>query len=87
MLALGMVASFLTSNLTVGFILGALFNAPLVFLMYADRVIPDRSLAQGRFLVELRRAVCRFWPRGVSASGHLVFRAAGCVRCLSSASS
>ncbi len=31
MLSMGMVASFLTSNLTVGFILGALFNAPLVF--------------------------------------------------------
>ncbi len=31
MLAIGMVASFLTGNLTVGFILGALFNAPLVF--------------------------------------------------------
>ncbi len=31
MLSMGMVASFLTSNLTVGFILGALFNAPLAF--------------------------------------------------------
>ncbi len=31
MIALGMVASFLTNNLTVGFILGALFNAPLAF--------------------------------------------------------
>jgi ABC-2 type transport system permease protein len=31
MLAIGMVASFLTGNLTVGFILGALFNAPLIF--------------------------------------------------------
>ncbi len=31
MLAIGMVASFLTANLTVGFILGALFNAPLAF--------------------------------------------------------
>ncbi len=31
MLALGMAASFLTSNLTVSFILGALVNAPLVF--------------------------------------------------------
>src|SRR4051812_11747038 len=31
MLATGMVASFLTGNLTVGFILGALFNAPLAF--------------------------------------------------------
>jgi len=34
MLAIGMVASFLTSNLTVGFILGVLFNAPLAV---ADR--------------------------------------------------
>jgi ABC-2 type transport system permease protein len=31
MLAIGMVASFLTSNLTVGFVLGAMFNAPLAF--------------------------------------------------------
>ncbi len=31
MLAIGMVASFLTGNLPVGFILGALFNAPLAF--------------------------------------------------------
>ncbi len=46
MLSLGMAASFLTSNLTVSFILGALFNAPLVFLLYADRVIPGRSFAQ-----------------------------------------
>jgi ABC-2 type transport system permease protein len=34
MLAVGMVASFLTSNLTVGFILGVFFNAPLAV---ADR--------------------------------------------------
>jgi ABC-2 type transport system permease protein len=34
MLAIGMLASFLTSNLTVGFVLGVLFNAPLVL---ADR--------------------------------------------------
>ena len=46
MLAIGMVASFLTSNLTVGFILGALFNAPLVFAMWADsRQLSDWSLA------------------------------------------
>jgi len=32
MLSMGMVASFLTSNLTVGFILGVLFNAPLAFV-------------------------------------------------------
>ena len=40
MLATGMVASFLTRNLTVGFILGALFNAPLVFAAYSDVIVP-----------------------------------------------
>ncbi len=38
MLAVGMVGSFLTSNMTIAFILGALFNAPLVFLDKADLV-------------------------------------------------
>ncbi len=36
MLAIGMVASFLTSNITIGFVLGVLFNVPLVFLAAAD---------------------------------------------------
>lgn len=40
MLAIGMVASFLTGNLTVGFVLGALFNAPLVFATFADVILP-----------------------------------------------
>jgi ABC-2 type transport system permease protein len=40
MLSLGMVASFLTSNLTVGFILGALFNAPLAFASRAEVILP-----------------------------------------------
>jgi ABC-2 type transport system permease protein len=39
MIAIGMVASFLTGNLTVGFILGALFNAPLAFASLADSVV------------------------------------------------
>ncbi len=41
MLAIGMVASFLTSNLTVGFILGALFNAPLAFASKSDVIFPS----------------------------------------------
>lgn len=39
MISLGMVASFLTNNLTVGFILGALFNAPLAFAAKADTIL------------------------------------------------
>ena len=40
MISVGMIASFLTSNLTVGFTLGALFNAPLAFAALADSVMP-----------------------------------------------
>ena len=36
MLAIGMVASFLTSNLTVAFVLGVAFNAPLALLPDAE---------------------------------------------------
>lgn len=36
MISIGMVASFLTANLTVGFVLGAAFNGALVFLAKAD---------------------------------------------------
>ncbi|MBN1589307.1 MAG: ABC-2 transporter permease, partial [Pirellulales bacterium] len=39
MLAVGMVASFLTSNLTVGYVLGAVLNAPLVFATQAGNVL------------------------------------------------
>ncbi len=39
MLAIGMVASFLTGNLTVAFILGVAFNAPLVFLDVVDAIV------------------------------------------------
>lgn len=46
MLALGMVASFLTSNLTVGFLLGVVINVPLVAATYADWVIPSYVWAQ-----------------------------------------
>ncbi len=38
MLSIGVVASFLTSNITIGFVLGVLFNMPLVFLAWADAI-------------------------------------------------
>ncbi len=44
MISMGIVASFLTSNLTVAFILAVAFNAPLVFAAHAD-VILGRNLA------------------------------------------
>lgn len=46
MLAVGMVASFLTHNLTVAYILGALFNAPLVFITELASGSMTRFLAQ-----------------------------------------
>ncbi len=40
MIAIGMIGSFLSSNLTVSFILGAIFNAPLTFAVFADAIFP-----------------------------------------------
>ena len=42
MLAVGMVASFLTNNLTVGFVLGLLLNAPLALAHQAGAVMGPR---------------------------------------------
>lgn len=47
MLAIGVVASFLTANLTVAYILGALFNIPLVFAAHADAIPLPEGLALG----------------------------------------
>lgn len=52
MIAIGMVASFLTHNLTVGFILGALFNAPFVFASSADVIIPSNYRFVSLFSIE-----------------------------------
>ncbi len=45
MLAVGMVGSFLTSNLTIAFVLGVVLNAPLVLAAGADAVF-SKSAAQ-----------------------------------------
>jgi len=44
MLSIGMVASFLTNNLTVGFVLGVALNAPLVIADWADNVFTGYGL-------------------------------------------
>lgn len=72
-LATGMVASFLTSNLTVGFILGMLFNAPSAMFGVADWVVKD---AQWASAIRQWSAVERFadFARGVvSFSGVAYF--------------
>jgi len=46
MIAIGMVASFLTDNLTVGFILGTLFNMPLALFGVAEWFVTSPSTAQ-----------------------------------------
>ncbi|MGD9636060.1 MAG: Gldg family protein, partial [Pirellulales bacterium] len=45
MLSIGMVASFLTNNLTVGFILGMVFNLPLALFGVADWIIGYAPIA------------------------------------------
>ncbi len=52
MISIGMVASFLTHNLTVGFILGALFNAPFVFASSADVIVPSDYRFVSLFSIE-----------------------------------
>ncbi|MEX1041827.1 MAG: Gldg family protein [Pirellulaceae bacterium] len=39
MIALGMVASFLTNNLTLAFVLGIVINSPFVLLQYSDMFV------------------------------------------------
>lgn len=41
MISIGMVASFLTQNLTIAFVLGVIFNMPLVFMKMAD-MLPSK---------------------------------------------
>lgn len=72
MLAIGMVASFLTSNLTVAYILGGLFNVPLVFAAYGDMIIHSRqwSLAFKQWSISEQ---FRDFGRGMLSLGGLVY--------------
>ncbi len=72
MIAIGLVASFLTSNLTVGFILGTLFNMPLALFGVADWFVKDPASAE-----RIRRwsAVYQFgdFERGVLSLGGMTY--------------
>ena len=73
MISLGMVASFLTSNLTVGFIFGAALNAPLAFFSNADVIFSSTGWIQNMFDWSLLQ---RFEPFGrglISASSICYF--------------
>jgi len=72
MIAIGMVASFLTGNLTVGFILGALFNAPLAFASLANSVSPSEKVAQWIASAGIARPFDDF-GRGVISSSSVVY--------------
>ena len=76
MLAIGLVASFLTSNITIGFVLGVLFNMPLVFLACGRRDLRRLRPAgrAGRQALEHRPAVRRLQPRRVEPGRPGLFR-------------
>lgn len=74
MIAIGMAASFLTPNLTVSYILGALFNAPLVALAWAETWIPYPQIAHALRQWSLAERF-RDFSRGVislSATGYFL---------------
>lgn len=73
MIAIGMIASFLTGNLTVGFILGALFNAPLAFASLADAVSPNQRIAAWLQASGIARPFDDFGRGVISGSSVLYF--------------
>ncbi len=72
MLAIGMIASFLTHNLTVGFILGALFNAPLAFASMSDVIIRKKEVAKAVSAFSIQEQFDNF-GRGVISIAPIAF--------------
>ncbi len=72
MLSIGMVASFLTRNLTISFILAALFNAPLALLHWAGWFVTNqtaaRSIQRWSYLEQFRD-----FGRGVVSASSITF--------------
>jgi ABC-2 type transport system permease protein len=72
MIAIGMIASFLTGNLTVGFILGSLFNAPLAFASLVQSVSPWKAAAEWIASSGIARPFDDF-GRGVISTSSVVY--------------
>ncbi|MDB4809955.1 Gldg family protein [bacterium] len=79
MIAIGMIASFLTGNLTVGFILGSLFNAPLAFASLADSVSPNQQIAAWIASAGIARPFDDFGRGIISTSSVFYFSLVGSV--------
>ncbi len=73
MLAIGMVASFLTGNLTVGFILGMAFNAPLAFASSAEVIVSTTDWANAVRRWSLAERFVDFGRGVISLSSVLYF--------------
>ena len=72
MLAIGMTASFLTSNLTVGFVLGVAFNIPLVLAANSDIIVTSQALTQA-FKDWSVAAKFQDFARGVVSASSVVY--------------
>lgn len=72
MLALGMVASFLTNNLTVSFIFGVVLNAPLAFFSNADVIFASQGWVELMYEWSLLRRFGDF-GRGLIALPNIVY--------------
>ncbi|TWT31822.1 Gldg family protein [Blastopirellula retiformator] len=72
MISLGMVASFLTNNLTLGFVMGVLINAPFVMLQYADAFVTGAGWIQFFSQASIGRQFDDF-GRGVVSLSSLIY--------------